>query len=132
MIPIKIIKMRLINSFEEKLVINEDNETTANLSCLRRSCNKCKEYIPLALSDSVGGATGGRGNCSTRIVSGDHIDMTPVGKFLCINTVQVHPVIVRKTPKFPSRERHLAIKRKKSVPLDDKHLLTDGYCENGE
>lgn len=28
-------------------------------------------------------------------------------------TVEVHPVVIRKTPKFPTRERHLAIRRKK-------------------
>lgn len=31
-------------------------------------------------------------------------------------TVQVQPMLVRKTPKFPSRERHLAIRRKKNIP----------------
>lgn len=31
-------------------------------------------------------------------------------------TVQVQPVLVRKTPKFPSRERHMAIRRKKGLP----------------
>ncbi|ETN64901.1 hypothetical protein AND_003363 [Anopheles darlingi] len=30
-------------------------------------------------------------------------------------TVEVQPVVVRKTPKFPSRERHLAIRRKNRV-----------------
>lgn len=37
-----------------------------------------------------------------------------------VGTVQVQPVLVRKTPKFPSRERHMAIRRKKlptSAPL---------------
>lgn len=28
---------------------------------------------------------------------------------------QVQPVLVKKQPKFPSRERHMAIRRKKSV-----------------
>ena len=32
------------------------------------------------------------------------------------NTIEVHPIIVRKTPKFPSRERNLAIRRKKIFP----------------
>uniref|UniRef100_A0A182JFC2 Uncharacterized protein n=1 Tax=Anopheles atroparvus TaxID=41427 RepID=A0A182JFC2_ANOAO len=31
-------------------------------------------------------------------------------------TVEVQPVLIRKTPKFPSRERHLAIRRKHRVP----------------
>ncbi|XP_052873802.1 uncharacterized protein LOC128279121 [Anopheles cruzii] len=31
-------------------------------------------------------------------------------------TVEVQPVVIRKTPKFPSRERHLAIRRKNRVP----------------
>lgn len=32
------------------------------------------------------------------------------------STLQVYPVLVRKTPKFPSRERHMAIRRKKPTP----------------
>uniref|UniRef100_A0A182PJV2 Uncharacterized protein n=1 Tax=Anopheles epiroticus TaxID=199890 RepID=A0A182PJV2_9DIPT len=31
-------------------------------------------------------------------------------------TIEVQPVMIRKTPKFPSRERHLAIRRKNRVP----------------
>uniref|UniRef100_A0A182JZV5 Uncharacterized protein n=1 Tax=Anopheles christyi TaxID=43041 RepID=A0A182JZV5_9DIPT len=31
-------------------------------------------------------------------------------------TIEVQPVVIRKTPKFPSRERHLAIRRKNRVP----------------
>uniref|UniRef100_A0A182QSP9 Uncharacterized protein n=1 Tax=Anopheles farauti TaxID=69004 RepID=A0A182QSP9_9DIPT len=31
-------------------------------------------------------------------------------------TMEVQPVVIRKTPKFPSRERHLAIRRKNRVP----------------
>uniref|UniRef100_A0A182NH08 Uncharacterized protein n=1 Tax=Anopheles dirus TaxID=7168 RepID=A0A182NH08_9DIPT len=31
-------------------------------------------------------------------------------------TIEVQPVLIRKTPKFPSRERHLAIRRKNRVP----------------
>lgn len=30
-------------------------------------------------------------------------------------TVKVEPVVIRKTPKFPSRERHMAIRRKKCL-----------------
>lgn len=32
---------------------------------------------------------------------------------LC-NNYEVHPVLIRKQPKFPSRDRNLAIRRKKS------------------
>lgn len=35
---------------------------------------------------------------------------------LC-NNFQVQPIIIRKQPKFPTRERHLAIRRKKSLPV---------------
>lgn len=38
-------------------------------------------------------------------------------------TVRVEPMIVRKTPKFPSRERHMAIRRKKSIPLNDENSI---------
>jgi hypothetical protein len=29
-------------------------------------------------------------------------------------SVEVNPIVIKKTPKFPSRDRHLAIRRKKS------------------
>ncbi|XP_055700795.1 prickle planar cell polarity protein 3-like isoform X5 [Phlebotomus papatasi] len=32
------------------------------------------------------------------------------------DTHEIRPVVVRKTPKFPSRERHMAIRRKKNIP----------------
>lgn len=115
--------MRLINLFGKNLSINEDNETVSSLSCYRRTCYKCKEIIPAVSSNSS-----------------DHTDMTPSGSFLRINTVEVHPVVVRKTPKFPTRERHLAIKRKKSLPQMEleKHRAAaaasvgDTDCENGK
>lgn len=50
-------------------------------------------------------------------------------------TVEVHPITIRKTPKFPSRDRNLAIRRKKattSSAVDSVgHPLTDEgehYC----
>lgn len=43
-----------------------------------------------------------------------------------INCVEVHPTIIRKTPKFPSRERNLAIKRRKNItPLIPKPNADD-------
>lgn len=93
--------MRLINSFGQKLVINEDSEVAAKLaSCYRRTCNKCKELLPQPPSAVA--------------TAEQHVDnMRPPATCLRINQIDVHPVVVRKTPKFPSRERHLAIKRKK-------------------
>lgn len=44
-------------------------------------------------------------------------------------TIEVHPIVIRKTPKFPSRERHKAIRRKKSFhtggsdAVDGKHMM---------
>jgi hypothetical protein len=32
---------------------------------------------------------------------------------------EVQPVVIRKTPKFPSRDRHLAIRRKKATDSPD-------------
>lgn len=53
------------------------------------------------------------------------------------STVEVRPITIRKTPKFPSRERHLAIRRKKSSPSNaavvsdhhDHHDQASGQCE---
>lgn len=107
--------MRLLSGFGKNLVINEEISetvdaspasptTTTTVSCYRRTCAKCKELLlPTAVADALN-------------LTDDHIDMQPTGRFLRINTVEVHPVMVRKTPKFPTRERHLAIKRKKSLP----------------
>lgn len=88
--------MRLINSFGQKLVIDEDSQLA---KCYRRTCNKCKELLPSAVSAST--AT--------------HVDnIRPASSTsLRINHIDIHPLMVRKTPKFPSRERHLAIKRRK-------------------
>ncbi|KAL9700944.1 hypothetical protein quinque_004385 [Culex quinquefasciatus] len=44
----------------------------------------------------------------------------------CSSSVQVQPVLIRKTPKFPSRERHLAIRRKKSSPGTKTVTLSGG------
>lgn len=35
-------------------------------------------------------------------------------------TTEVHHVVIRKTPKFPSRERHMAIRRKKPTLIEDE------------
>lgn len=43
-------------------------------------------------------------------------------------TTEVRHVVVRKTPKFPSRERHMAIRRKKPTVLEDE--TTEGNCLN--
>lgn len=90
--------MRLIQSFGQKLVIDEDSQLA---KCYRRTCNKCKELLPTAPSVSASTVT--------------HVDnIRPASSTsLRINQIDVHPLIVRKTPKFPSRERHLAIKRRK-------------------
>lgn len=59
---------------------------------------------------------------------------------VAIASTQVQPVLVRKTPKFPSRERHMAIRRKKTPSLaplpwivptyDDDSSSTCCTCEN--
>lgn len=101
--------MRLINSFGQKLTINEDSEVATKLSgCYRRTCAKCKELLPQAVSIAATTAM--------------HVDnMRPPGASLRINQIDVLPVMVRKTPKFPSRERHLAIKRKKAKKKRKPH-----------
>lgn len=35
-------------------------------------------------------------------------------------TTEVRHVVIRKTPKFPSRERHMAIRRKKPAIIEDE------------
>lgn len=43
--------------------------------------------------------------------------------------IQVQPKFIRKTPKFPSRERHMAIRRKKAPPPSPlKNLRTECRC----
>lgn len=44
---------------------------------------------------------------------------------------QVQPVLVKKQPKFPSRERHMAIRRKKSAALTQTPSVGCGedYCD---
>mgnify|MGYP007092116376 CR=1 FL=1 len=34
-------------------------------------------------------------------------------------SVEVNPIVIRKTPKFPSRDRHLAIRRRKQPSSPD-------------
>jgi hypothetical protein len=55
-----------------------------------------------------------------------------------LNAEQVHPKVVKKTPKFPSRARHLAIRRKKTAPrpprykTEEKPVEEVPLDENGE
>lgn len=120
--------MRLIKSVGQKLVINEDSEVASSLgSCYRRTCDKCKELLPMIARPE------------------QHVDEKPSGSFLRISNFAM-PIIAlakpsavtvpspndgptssRKTPKFPSRQRQLAIKRKKSKP---KRITTDGEDNN--
>lgn len=71
--------------------------------------------------------------------------ITTVGEMQRSGTVEVHPITIRKTPKFPSRDRHLAIRRKKAtttspsvavVPVEQQQPLDlDGagcQCVEGE
>lgn len=47
---------------------------------------------------------------------------------------EVQPVIIRKTPKFPSRERHLAIRRKKLTdsPESQKSQILDFHVDSSD
>lgn len=47
-------------------------------------------------------------------------EIFPTNKIMTMKTVQVEPIVIRKTPKFPSRERHMAIRRKKYFPNVDE------------
>lgn len=114
--------MRLIKSVGQKLVINEDSEIASSLgSCYRRTCDKCKEVLPMLARPE------------------QHVDEKPSGSFLRISNLTMPIIAVakpaatvpptagqtapKKHPKFPSRQRHLAIKRKKSKP---KRLCATG------
>lgn len=49
--------------------------------------------------------------------------------------IQVQPKFIRKTPKFPSRERHMAIRRKKPAPsknLGAECRWVRHVCEKGD
>lgn len=50
------------------------------------------------------------------------------------NTVEVQPMLVRKTPKFPSRERHKAIRRKTkpTSPCDNNGKMFSFVGSGGE
>lgn len=65
----------------------------------------------------------------------------PIRHLPIMGTVQVHPITIRKTPKFPSRDRHLAIRRRKKVEQGsdglEKNILDDEnavqcVCKNSE
>ncbi|XP_023031868.2 prickle planar cell polarity protein 3 isoform X4 [Drosophila willistoni] len=41
------------------------------------------------------------------------------------NSMQVQPILVKKQPKFPTRERHMAIRRKKTMAkMEQDHIMT--------
>ncbi|XP_055629914.1 prickle planar cell polarity protein 3-B isoform X5 [Toxorhynchites rutilus septentrionalis] len=54
-------------------------------------------------------------------------DPQPQENFSSQLTVEVQPVLVRKTPKFPSRERHLAIRRKKVASPNGSETSYDAW-----
>ncbi|XP_068141936.1 prickle planar cell polarity protein 3 isoform X3 [Drosophila tropicalis] len=46
------------------------------------------------------------------------------------NSMQVQPVLVKKQPKFPTRERHMAIRRKKTMAkMEQEHIMTTTTTE---
>uniref|UniRef100_A0A182UXS8 Uncharacterized protein n=1 Tax=Anopheles merus TaxID=30066 RepID=A0A182UXS8_ANOME len=61
-----------------------------------------------AVPEREGPAGGGGSGGSAMDANGDAVGRQ--------GTIEVQPVMIRKTPKFPSRERHLAIRRKNRVP----------------
>lgn len=53
-----------------------------------------------------------------------------IASVTCVqNVLEVHPVVVRKTPRFPCRSRNLAIRRKKPSPTAENaktvHWISD-------
>lgn len=46
-----------------------------------------------------------------------NVACTMENDIMSMKTIKVEPIVIRKTPKFPSRERHMAIRRKKCSPI---------------
>jgi hypothetical protein len=61
----------------------------------------------------------------THMLSANDVDVT--------RSEEVTPVVIRKTPKFPSRDRHLAIRRRKQPTSPEsqrsEHL---SFCDSEE
>ena len=99
--------MRLINCFNEKLVIN----TGDSEQIFKSKQNQLTNFNSITGSDSDN-------------KKNDMSCAMPVGKFIQYGeTREVQPMVIRKTPKFPSRERHMAIRRKKSFRNDTKAFV---------
>lgn len=61
------------------------------------------------------------------IIDDESVDLN--NEDVCVNVCnnyEVHPVLIRKQPKFPTRERNLAIRRKKSFGITTH---CGGICE---
>jgi hypothetical protein len=72
---------------------------------------------------------------SDALSSSKKASSTPsIGQSVNINySEEVQPVIIRKTPKFPSRERHLAIRRRKpSSPESQKSECLDMSIDDSD
>ncbi len=59
-----------------------------------------------------------------------HIKLKKFGEEpVSVDSTEVHPVVVKKHPKFPSRERNLAFKRKKQTSSDSTRSNSTEECD---
>lgn len=113
--------MRLIKPAEHNVLDSSDNSTANNINnrgntvanndgdCAknvddfsRKKCCNCEKLTYGVLPSSR------------------RIAENPLAAGATLMTVKVEPIVIRKTPKFPSRERHMAIRRKKCLPSIDE------------
>lgn len=136
--------MRFMNK-SSVVAVAQTPEMTDDTICLAFDANvrlneTADDSIVSKLSECSGThAPAGTENSSTANTNND----LKASKMHTMNTdgaiipkaIQVQPKFVRKTPKFPSRERHMAIRRKKPSPsktLNDDCFCMRSACRNGD
>lgn len=136
--------MRLINKYQLESTTSKRNPLENTNQCLfgddRRVADRClqtntksKQHVSAILTQApvakVTNAKASATNTTSKTTSTIITDGA-----LSSPTIQVQQKIVRKTPKFPSRERHMAIRRKKPSTMlitvsQCKHMGNE-HCEN--
>lgn len=90
--------------------------------------NKTSDKAGKRVNDAIGAPPSALPSIKTAAAAGENDGTTTAGR-----TVEVHPITIRKTPKFPSRERHLAIRRKRATNAQVEELQLSiaecGDCE---
>lgn len=86
-------------------------------------------YAYNGIGDDGGGGGGGGGKIGG--VEGIDEDIKSLINVNLCDDYQVQPIFIRKQPKFPTRERHFAIRRKKSSLMASTccSSCSDSMCE---